>query len=165
MSHLKIPVSPKEFPQQSLYEVKAFPKWPAGCGVHFPDYSSEHNIPGVPESPSEESIPLAQVEWSWSPMHARVDAYQLHRGRDHWVLWCGGPGSNASTDISLWHPAAYMDANCIPQEDAAMFLLDAFWNFQLAAINLDRFHWINRVDALSVSHLQCIAKQIWPSDD
>lgn len=26
---------------------------------------------------------LGQVEWAWSPMHERIDAYYLHKGRRH----------------------------------------------------------------------------------
>ena len=33
MSHLNIPMSPADLHQQKLYEVKALPKWPVGCGV------------------------------------------------------------------------------------------------------------------------------------
>ena len=79
MRHLKETLSPQDFPQQKLYEIKTFPKWPVGCGVHFL-YTYEHDLPGIAQGPDEDSVPLAQVEWARSPMHARVDAYQINRG-------------------------------------------------------------------------------------
>ena len=40
----------------------------------------------LPNGPSKADY-LGQVEWSWSPMHNRVDAYYLSRSRTHWILW------------------------------------------------------------------------------
>ena len=164
MSHLKITLNPQDFPQQTLYEIKKFPKWPEGCGVRFLN-TCEHELPGIPAAPDEDSVPLAQVEWAWSPMHARVDAYQIHRGDDHWLLWCGGPDENSSIDITNWFAVAFMAANGLSQRDAAMFLLDAFWMFERSCNSLGRYHWINRADALPVGDLQCIANQVWPDED
>ena len=163
MSHLKVTLSRQNFPQQNLSEIKTFSKWPVGCGVDFL-YTYERDLPGFAQGPDEDSVPLAQVEWAWSPMHARVDAYQINRGEDHWLLWCGGPDENSSTDITNWLAVAFMAANGFSQRDAAMFLLDAFWMFERSCNSLDRYHWINRADALPVADLQCIANQVWPEE-
>jgi hypothetical protein len=165
MSHLHIPMSPADFPQQKLYEVKPFPKWPAGCGVTLLGGQVENVLPGIPNQPTEDSIPLAQVEWSWSPMHARVDAYELHRGDEHWLLWCGGPEDNASTYISNWYAVTCMPIGDISKEDAAKFLLLAYWDSEFGDISLDRYHWINRADALSVADINSIANEVWAEED
>mgnify|MGYP001201834585 FL=1 len=161
----KIPMSPAELPQQKLYEVKALPKWPVGCGVMLLGGQVENTLPGIPNTPNKESIPLAQVEWSWSPMNARVDAYELHKGKEHWLLWCGGPDDNASTYISNWYAVACMPIKDISQEDAAKFLLLAYWETEYVDRSLDRYHWINRADALSVSDIQSIANEVWSLDE
>jgi hypothetical protein len=161
MSHLKIPMNPADFPQQKIFEVKNFPKWPSGCGVMLLGSQVENIIPGVPNQPNEDSIPLAQVDWSWSPMHARVDAYELHRGDEHWLLWCGGPEDNSSTCISNWYAVTCMPLKDISQENAAKFMLLAYWESEFGNISLDRYHWINRADALSVADIESIANEVW----
>ena len=161
MSRLNIPMNPADFPQQKVFEVKAFPKWPSGCGVMLLGGQVENILPGVPNQPNEDSIPLAQVEWSWSPMHARVDAYELHRGGEHWLLWCGGPEDNSSNCITNWYAVTCMPIKDISQEDAAKFMLLAYWESEFGAISLDRYHWINRADALSVADINSIANEVW----
>jgi hypothetical protein len=71
----KIPMNPADLPQQKIYEVKSLPILPAGCAVEIMNYEREHTLPGIPKKPTKKSIPLGQVEWSWSPMNARVDSY------------------------------------------------------------------------------------------
>jgi hypothetical protein len=154
-------MNPADFPQQKVFEVKAFPKWPSGCGVMLLGGQVENILPGVPNQPNEDSIPLAQVEWSWSPMHARVDAYELHRGGEHWLLWCGGPEDNSSNCITNWYAVTCMPIKDISQEDAAKFMLLAYWESEFGAISLDRYHWINRADALSVADINSIANEVW----
>jgi hypothetical protein len=165
MSHLNIPMNPADLPQQKIYEVKALPKWRVGCGVMLLGGQVENTLPGIPNTPNKESIPLAQVEWSWSPMNARVDAYELHKGKEHWLLWCGAPEDNASTYISNWYAVACMPIKDISQEDAAKFLLLAYWDTEYMDISLDRYHWINRADALSVADIQSIANEVWSLDE
>ena len=164
MSHLNIPMNPAELPQQKLYEVKSLPILPDGCVIAIMDYEQEHNLSGIPTNPTKKSIPLAQVEWSWSPMNARVDAYELRKGKEHWLLWIGGPEDNASNYICHWYAAASMPVKGISQEQAAIHLLLAFWEYESAYMSLDHYHWINWAGALSVSDIQSIANEVWSLD-
>ena len=81
----KIPMLPTELPQQRIHEVVDLPERPAefdyevGYGVLQGDAFSK-NAP-------TNSIYLCQVEWAWSPMHNRINAYYLHRSRTNWSLW------------------------------------------------------------------------------
>jgi hypothetical protein len=159
-----IPMSPAELPQQKLYEVKGLPILPDGCAVEIMNYEREHTLTGIPKKPTKKSIPLGQIEWSWSPMNARVDSYELHKGKEHWLLWCGGPDDNASTYISNWYAAACIAVKGVSQEQAAVHLLLAFWEYETACMSLDRYHWINWSGALSVSDIQSIANEVWPED-
>ncbi len=164
MSHLNIPMSHVDLPQQNLYEVKSLPKSPVGCGVMLLDAEVKHNLPGIPNKPTKKSIPLAQVEWAWSPMNGRIDAYELHKGKEHWLLWCGYPEDNLSTYISKWEAIACMPSKDISQENAAKFLLLDYWG-EIESTGIDRYHWINRADALSVSDIRSIANKVWPLDE
>ena len=53
----------------------------------------------------------------------------------------------------------------ISQEDAAKFLLLAYWETEYVDRSLDRYHWINWADALSVSDIQSIANEVWSLDE
>ena len=63
MSHLNIPMNTAELPQQKIYQVKAFPKWPVGCGVMLLGGQVANTLPGLPDPPTNASIRLDQVEW------------------------------------------------------------------------------------------------------
>ena len=78
-------MSPTEIPQQRIHEVVILPERPEpfDCKVGYWDYPSGWAPKNHPRSP----IYLCQVEWAWSPMHNRIDAYHLHRGKTHWSLW------------------------------------------------------------------------------
>jgi hypothetical protein len=79
-----IPMSPDQLPQQRIHEVVGL--------IQRPDpFKFSVGYGSVPENARGKGTPksaayLAQVEWAWSPMHNRLDAYYLHRGRRHWVL-------------------------------------------------------------------------------
>ena len=81
----KIPMLPSELPQQRIHEVVELPVRPEpfDSKVGLWDYSSDM----VPKHRPRNPIYLCQVEWAWTPMHNRVAAYHLHRGRTHWSLW------------------------------------------------------------------------------
>jgi hypothetical protein len=98
-------------------------------------------------------------------MNSRVDGYELHKGKAHWLLWCGGPDDNDCNHICHWYAVACMPLMDICEEDAAIYLLQAYWEAEAGNISLDRYHWINWAGALSVSQIQAIADSIWPLDD
>ncbi len=81
----KIPMLPSELPQQRMHEaVGLLPRpEPFDCKAGYWDYPSGSAPKNQPRNPTY----LCQVEWAWSPLHNRLDAYYLHRGRSHWSLW------------------------------------------------------------------------------
>ena len=81
----RIPMSPDELPQQRIHEVITLPPRPEPFDCHI-GYS-QFPKGSLPSSTPSNMTYLAQVEWAWSPMHNRLDAYYLHRGRTHWSLW------------------------------------------------------------------------------
>ncbi len=160
-----IPMSSVELPQQRLYEVKALPILPAGYSVEITGYETQHTLPGIPKKPTKKSISLAQVEWAWSPMHARIDGYQVHQSKEHWLLWCGGPDDNVCPNTFNWFAVACMPVKGVSQADAGIHLLSAFWNFEAGSRSLDQYHWINHCGILSVSDIQSIAEEVWSAEE
>ena len=168
MSHPNIPMRPEEFPQQKMYVVKGLPPIPEGCDVELLDYESEHGLAGIPKKPTKKSIYLAQVEWAWSPMHNRLDAYYIHKGRTHWLLW----SSTLDDQDVPWkwndHPVACIPVKGVAEQQAAVYLLLEYWKSVSAAFAVDHYHWINETGALSVGQLQAIADVAWtdqPKED
>ena len=164
MSHPNIPMRPEEFPQQKMYVVKGLPPIPEGCDVELLDYESEHGLAGIPKKPTKKSIYLAQVEWAWSPMHNRLDAYYIHKGRTHWLLW----SSTLDDQDVPWkwndHPVACIPVKGVAEQQAAVYLLLEYWKSVSAAFAVDHYHWINETGALSVGQIQAIADVVWSDD-
>ena len=165
MSIHSIPMSFADLPQQRVYEVKPLPAEIMQLSVELLDYEQEHGLVGIPNAPTKQSLALAQVEWSWSPMHSRVDQYVLHKGADYWLLWCGTPDDNAGTDINHWFPTAILPISEAGEMLVGVTLLKAFWDREVRWLNLEKYHWINAEGVLSVADLESIAVSIWPSDE
>ena len=161
MKNHTVPLNPANFPQQKIYAINKITPLPLGCEVQLLDYVEDHNLAGIPNKPNKQSIPLGQVEWAWGPMHARVDAYEIHKGKTHWLLWSGGPEDNSGRYIKNWFACAIVPCDEVNQEQAATHLLLKFWEREIKWRNLDRYHWINHAIELSVSQFQSIADALW----
>ena len=160
-----IPMDLSTLPQQRLYEIKPLPTETAHLSVELLDYEQKHGLLGIPNTPNNKSIALCQVEWSWSPMHSRVDQYVIHKGDECWLLWCGTPDDNAGTDINHWFPTARLPIAEADEIQAAISMLKAFWHREVDWLNLDKYHWINADGILSVADLESISASVWTTDE
>ena len=161
-----VPLGPNELPRQHLYEVVDIPKQPAVRLIELLDYEHSHSFDGIPQKPTQKSVNLCQVEWAWSPMHNRLDAYCLHQGRTHWLLWMGHHNDQEWMDWHWeWYPAAAMPVKQASFKQAAVYLLMEQWHRETECRMVDRFHWINEEGALSVPEIQAIANIVWPVEN
>ena len=149
----KIPMLPMELPQQRIHEVVSLPARPT-------EFSSFVNYGDMPEgtvskNPPRNAIYLCQVEWAWSPMHNRLHAYYLHRGRKHWLLWL----RYQEEDFGKWEwmPIACVASKAVTERQAAAHLLVEFWRHEAKYLDVDQFHWINEGEYLSIAdpHPKC----------
>ena len=154
---LHIPMSPTELPQQRIHEVLEFAERPEpfDCIVGYGAVPTS----AIPKNGPSSPIYLAQVEWAWSPMHSRVSAYYLHRGRSHWVLWLRSYDDNYG--CWDWQAIGCVPKKGVSQRQAATFLLMEMWKHEISDGGLDQFHWINENEYLSVAELMAIARAIW----
>lgn len=157
-------MSPEQLPQQRMYVVKDLAPIPNGCDIKLFDYETHHGLAGIPKKPTKKSIYLAQVEWAWSPMHNRLDAYYIHKGRTHWLLW-----SSILDDHDVpwkWndHPVANVPIEGVSEYQAAVYLLLAYWKSEACSYAVDRYHWVNEEGALSVAQLAAIGEAVWPGN-
>lgn len=153
----KIPMLPEQLPQQRLHEVVKLPDRPEpfDCIVGYGLVPDNVRGKGNPRSP----LYLAQTEWAWSPMHSRIDAYYLQRGRKHWVLVTRYWDDN-------WGQWGWINAACVPSKgvtahQAAVHLLLEFWKEEAIDSDLDEFHWINEAGDISVAELMAVAREVW----
>ncbi len=104
---------------------------------------------------------LGQVEWSWSPMHSRLDAYylSLDRSRTRWLLWLRPFDDN----WGRWEPAAvvaHAPRARLAAEVAGKLLLMDYWT-SMAAQGTGRFHRINEPGIFDAAELRELARTAW----
>jgi hypothetical protein len=153
----KIPMRPEDLPQQRIHEVVGLPGRPAefNFAVGYGCVSKD----SLPEAGISSATFLCQVEWAWSPMNNRIDAYYLHRGRSDWSLWT----KYWDDDCGKWEPGGLGTVNRrgVNQKQAATYLLLEFWKFDAQDTYVDCYHWINQNGYLSVAEVSAIAREVW----
>lgn len=153
-----VPMDPKDLPQQRLYlvpDLGSAPQLVISNGVPGRD--------GIPRKIPRGADSIAQVEWSWSPMHNRIDAYHISMdsNRSRWVLW------HSCFDDSgyrwRWELVSALSTprKGVKRRQAAIAMMEHFWREEIDIINLDQYHWINDADLLDVGDLSEIARCVW----
>jgi hypothetical protein len=151
----KIPMLPGQRPQQRIHEVVGLPERPEpfDCYVNYNDVGS------LPKNTNTNSTYLCQVEWAWTPMHNRLDAYYIHRGRSDWILW----NKYWDDNWGRWGKVSIgtVSRRGVDQNQAAIYLLMEYWKFDAKEGGLDKFHWINEEGFLDMAELDAIANEVW----
>ena len=153
----RIAMSPGVLPAQRLYEVVDLPSLPEGiepvvCFGSDPDGIFPKRRPGRMSY-------LGSFEWAWSPMHNRITAYHLHRGRTHWFLYA--QDLEPDDPDYTWMVLAHMRRSETDDRSAAIHLMVATWTAEAEDGALDEFHWINQAGLLSVAEWRAIARAVW----
>lgn len=156
IEHPGIPMSPSQLPQQRLVEVVDLPDRPETFEpVICYGYNPEQILP---KRRPRTLLFLGAAEWAWSPMHSRIEAYYLHRGRAHWITY---HRDLASCDAEYtWTTGAYVYRRGIDLRQAAVHLMIARWRYE-AENGLDAFHSLTREGFLSVADWRAIAREVW----
>jgi hypothetical protein len=110
---------------------------------------------------------LCRIEWSWSPVHHRMDSYYLLRCRTYWVLWVkrhGDYGEEWEQPIPI--ARCQRDGFGEDCKAAAMILLAAVLTEEIRQLGsygseLDRFHAITDAGLLSAKELDVVADTVW----
>lgn len=155
----RIPMLPTELPQQRLYLVKAVPIRPPGWSATIVEPAAM-DTPAMPRSARY----VAQVEWAWSPMHMRIDAYYLSMDGSHrrWLLWV----KHYDDNWGRWEAPSIVSYGLrakLGAADAARLLLLDYWAVQRDD-GTDRFHWINEEGLLGTEDLNAIATFVWTDE-
>ena len=153
----KIAMSPNELPSQRLHEVVELASRPKG--VEFVACTDEDPKEILPERRPTNMTYLGSVEWAWSPMHDRIDAYHLHRGRNHWILYI--EDLEPEMPDYAWSVGAFVQRKGVDERQAAVHLLMERWKAEHDLWDLDEFGFINQEGFLSMSELKEIARRVW----
>ena len=108
-----VPLSLEELPQQRIYPVKELPARPNPFDFTLLHYIDKHSYSRIPQKPTKKSVYLCQVEWAWGPHHDRIDAYYLHKGRTHWLMWVGDLNDLQHSEHTI---ARYIRSLSLPDE-------------------------------------------------
>ena len=157
MKNPSITMSPDQLPQQRIVPVASIPTrpHPFDAVVGWSEKPAGVVLANGPRDPEY----LGQVEWAWSPMNNRVDAYYLSRGRSHWMLWLYSYDDNwGKWD---WLPIGHVLRKDISFDQAAFHLLIDYWRWDKAKGDLDHYHWINEEGYLDASQWRTIALLVW----
>jgi hypothetical protein len=157
----KICMSPEQLPRQRLRLVVDLPERPAGFRgrVDWLDPMPKRDRPkGSPRSLSF----LCSVEWSWSPMHSRWDAYYLNPRGKYWLLWVRSPDDNAWVETWRWWLYAWGPRRGVSAEQAAVYLLLDAWRAEQRESLIGPFLCVNDCEDLSIDQIYAIARRVWP---
>ena len=160
----RIPMRAEELPQQRITLVVDLPACPPGFECHF---DLDDSMPEAvrPKGSPRNTVYLGQVEWAWSPVHNRLDAYYLHRRGPFWLLWLRWQDENDWDLKWVWTLYAWgRGGRRVDPKTAAIHLLLAAWKGDTVMSGLDRFSWINEERLLSVEELTAIAREVWGGD-
>lgn len=151
-----IPMLPSELPQQRLYLVKGLPERLANWSMKTGKPAQDIAPSAMPRSARY----FGQVEWAWSPMHMRIDAYYLSMcsRHHHWVLWSKGYADN----WGRWmEPCPFAAAQRVGVTTAAAARLLAFdyWQEERGR-EVDRLLWVNEGALIDASGLAEIASAV-----
>jgi hypothetical protein len=153
----RLPMSLAALPRQQLVEVIDLPVWPEQVEITVCLFWRPKEI--LPRHQPRHMVYLGAVEWAWRPFSSRVDAYYLHRGRRHWIVYIRDPDPDEVEHE--WTVAAYAPRHGVTAEKAAVHLVAARWRTEAEERDLDRFHFVAEEGALRVADWRAMAREVW----
>jgi hypothetical protein len=148
----KIPMHPSHLPQQRLRLVH-----------DMPIASAEYELrlgaaKGIAKRLPRSAEYVCQLEWAWSPMHNRIEAFYVSKSRKHWVLW----SSYFDDNYSRWEKdVAAVCGLKADQKDATMLMLFKHLDDLRRSYEIEHYHWISESGFLSVGEIDAVAREVW----
>ena len=154
----KTPMHPSEVPQQRVYLLKDMPGRPDGFRGSCIYYEGQPDGLVEPDEPNNPTL-VGGVEWTWSPMHSRLDNYFIERHGKWWLLWNAFEDDNTWEGEVVWTLYGAAESEAVSEHEASIYTLMDAW----AGDEVDHFHWINHEGVLSVGDMNEIARAVWPN--
>jgi len=153
-------MSPAQLPQQRIVPVASIPARPQPFDAVVGWDTKPRGV--VLANGPRNAEYLGQVEWAWSPMNNRIDAYYLSRGRSHWMLWLYYYDDNWGK--WEWQPVGYVPRRQASRDQAAVHLLMDFWTMDKNDSDVDHYHWLNEEGYLNASQWRTMGLLVWNAD-
>ena len=148
-----------EKPSEHIYQVRDEPERPAGLETKVCWISS--CWPEAPEEP-EMTLYLGALEWSWSPMHSRLDSYYLSKTDHFWLIYLHVLEDGGEEWTWNWSLYAFAERfECADLLAVGYWMIHDVLETEADSENLDCFHYVSGEGALSVGHFRMIGDHIW----
>lgn len=116
---------------------------------------------GLHQRPPAEADYVGRVEWAWTPMHNRVDAFWIQKpwkSKDIWVLWYGSPDDNSwYEDGWIYAVAAVARQKFQDAVSAARTMVTARWVADLEELRYGSYHLVYDLDLFVETDFEQIA--------
>jgi hypothetical protein len=148
----KIPLHPSQLPQQRLRLVHEMP-------IALPEYGVRlGSAKGIASKLPRTAEYVCQLEWAWSPMNNRIEAFYVSRSRKHWVLW----SSYFDDNYSRWEKDVVAVCSLkADQKYAVMLMLFEHLDDLRVSYEIEHYHWISESGFLSVGEIDTVARNVW----
>ena len=158
-----VPMTPEQLPQQGIVEVVDLPARPTGLEI-ITDWRELENLPIRRESPLTSTF-LVALEWAWSPMHNRLQGFNLeHHSDGYWLLWSYFVDF-VENDECPWALSAVCPDRELDERAAAIHLLTAALIEGRDVDMLDHYHWIADSGLITPAQMRVIGQRVWSEDD
>ncbi len=159
----KIAMLPSELPRQHIHAVEELPPRPVKLETHVAWLDPTPTPVSTKGSPRKITY-LGTVEWAWSPMHDRLDAYYLNPRGKYWLLWIQSLDDDQVPWRWWWTLYAWAEKRRVPEYEAAVYVLRDAWAKEAAGTSFDHFHLIDEPGMLSVETMMAIGRDVWPNN-
>ena len=158
-------LDPADKPLERLYLVTDVPTRPENLSVNMA-WSDAVWPKSLPDKPSP-ALYLGALEWSWSPMHSRLDSYYLSYTADHWLVFLHNLEDGGFESEWTWEWYLYAIAEHVLDDEhtIAFWLIYELLRQDHRSHELDHFHLVSDTGVLSVGDFLNIGKLVWETDD
>jgi len=158
-------LDPADKPLERLHLVTDVPIRPENLSVNMA-WSDTVWPKSLPDKPSP-ALYLGALEWSWSPMHSRLDSYYLSYTADHWLVFLHNLEDGGFESEWTWEWYLYAIAEHVLDDEhtIAFWLIYELLRQDHRSHELDHFHLVSDTGVLSVGDFLNIGKLVWEADD
>ena len=146
-------------PIESIFLVRNIPERPIGLETKttwdrntFPD--------GQPDEP-DPALYLGALEWSWSPMHSRMDSYYLSCNRDYWMIFMHLLEDGSSSWEWSWYLYAIAPKVSGDDRSIGFWMIHDLLKHDAGIHEVDAFHLVSAEGLLTVGDYENIGQLVW----
>ena len=152
-------IDPIDKPIGNIFLVRDIPERPTDLEIRttwdrntFPD--------GQPVEP-DSALYLGALEWSWSPMHSRMDSYYLSYDKDHWMIFMHLLEDGSSSWEWSWYLYAIAPRVSADDRSVGFWMIHDLLKYDAVTHEVDEFHLVSGEGLLTVGDFENIGQLVW----